>query len=394
LQLGRTHDALTAYREALDFAVDPPDQGNAWFGIASALRIMDRHEEALDALGHAETALAATADAQTRARLYTLRGNLSFPLGHFDACLRAHEQARVFASQANSPIDIARALGGLGDAYYQRGKMLTARDHFVQCATQARTHGMVSVLLANLPMVGITNIYCGAIEAANESLEEAFELSRRIGDLRSELLVHLCLSTGLMMQARLDECVTRARRALELAIQLGARRFQAETLGVLANALYSQGEQLGALRLAEEGLQLGRETGMSYCGPALLSVLARVTGNDEQRAQALSEAEALLANGCVSHSYFEFYSNAIEVSLVKQRWDEARRYAQALEMYTSEEPLPWTQLLIRRGIALADVGEGRPCVETLMQLREECLRMKTLHLLGGIEEGMAIGCRL
>ena len=50
LQVGRTHDALTAFREALDFAIDQPGYGNAWFGIASALRIMDRHEEALEAL--------------------------------------------------------------------------------------------------------------------------------------------------------------------------------------------------------------------------------------------------------------------------------------------------------------------------------------------------------
>src|SRR5690606_12809263 len=55
LQLGRTHDALTAYRESLDFAVDPPGRGRAWLGIASALRVMDRHEEALDALDRAET---------------------------------------------------------------------------------------------------------------------------------------------------------------------------------------------------------------------------------------------------------------------------------------------------------------------------------------------------
>ena len=67
LQLGRTHDALAAYREALDFAIDQPGHGTAWFGIASALRIMDRHEEALDALDRAESALWAIAATRRRA---------------------------------------------------------------------------------------------------------------------------------------------------------------------------------------------------------------------------------------------------------------------------------------------------------------------------------------
>src|SRR5690606_31722407 len=97
LQLGRTHDALTAYREALDFAVDPAGRGRAWFGVASTLRVMDRHDEALDALDRAENQLRDLADARMRAQLYTLRGNLCFPLGRLDACLEAHEQAHRLA---------------------------------------------------------------------------------------------------------------------------------------------------------------------------------------------------------------------------------------------------------------------------------------------------------
>ena len=127
LQLGRTHDALTAYREALDFAIDQNGHGCAWFGIASALRIMDRHEEALEALDTPRARSATPPISQMRARIHTLRGNLCFPLGRIDACMQAHEQAHRFALQAQSHVEIARALSGLGDAYYQRGRMVTAR---------------------------------------------------------------------------------------------------------------------------------------------------------------------------------------------------------------------------------------------------------------------------
>ncbi|MDY0065242.1 MAG: BTAD domain-containing putative transcriptional regulator [Steroidobacteraceae bacterium] len=391
LQLGRTHEALAAYREALDFAIDPREQGQAWFGLAAALRIMDRHEEALEALDRAESALEATADARMRARLLTLRGNLCFPLGNLDACLRAHEQAHRYALQANSHLDIARALGGLGDAYYQRGHMLTARSHFAQCVQEARNHGLVGVLLANLPMLGVTQTYCGAPGAGRESCSEALELARRIGDVRSELLAHITIALGLMVQLELEECRRRAQQALQLSRQIGARRFEAESLGMLATTLLAEQDREQALQLAEEALQIGRETGMSYCGPVLLSIVARASADPERRRKTLGEGEELLARGCVSHSYFEFYGNAIEVSLAVQAWGDVRRYADGLEEYTAEEPLPLTNLLIARARALADVGEGVANAETyalLQGLRSDCQRMNARAALGAIDAAL------
>ena len=353
---------------------------------------MDRHEEALDALDRAEKALGEGADAQTRARLLTLRGNLCFPLGRLEACLRAHEQAHRYALEANSPLEVARALGGLGDAYYQRGQMLTARNHFAQCVQEARDHGLVAVLLANLPMLGITHTYCGNPIAGRESCSEALELAKRIGDVRGELLAQLGMTTGLLVQMQTDECRRRIEQALKLAQQIGARRFQAECLGIVAATLLSSGEREEAFRVAEEALQIGRETGMSYCGPVLLSIVARITPDVHQRARALKEGEELLAKGCVSHSYFEFYHNAIEVSLAERSWSDARHYADELAAYTADEPLPLTNLLIARARLLADVAESRAGATArarLNALRDDCQRMNALAALPAVEAALA-----
>jgi len=391
LQLGRTHDALTAYREALDFAIDQDGHGYAWMGIASALRIMDRHEEALEALDHAESALGDSADFGTRARIHTLRGNLCFPLGRLDACMQAHEQAHRFALEAQSHLEIARALSGLGDAYYQRGRIVTARERFARCVQEARDHDLVSVLLSNLPMMAVTHMYCCDTAASGESCREGLELARRVGDLRGELLVHLTLASGMLIQAQLDDCRRHARQAMQLAKQLGARRFEAECLGILAATILAE-DPAQALQLAKEGLTIGRETGMSYCGPMLLSVVARLTSSPTERANALDEGDALLAAGCVSHSYFEFYSNAIEAGLQEHDWASVRHYADKLEAYTSAEPLPYTNMLIKRARLLADVGENgikkasRAGLETL---RAECQRMNAATPLAAIEKALA-----
>lgn len=391
LQLGRTHDALTAFRESLDFAEDAPSRGRAWLGIASALRIMDRHEEALESLDEAEAQWHDTADARLRAQIYTLRGNLLFPLGQFDACRAAHEQAYRYATDAKSPLEITRALGGLGDAYYQRGHMKAARRQFAHCVQEARAHNLAGVLLANLPMLAITEIYHGIPSAGREYLDEALDLAKRIGDLRSELLICICYCEGYLLQGRYDEAHDRALHALELAKQLGARRFQAECTGVLAAEIYHGGQREQALHIARESLVLGREVGMSYCGPVLLSLIARTTDDPAERAQALQEGESLLDSGCVSHSYFNFYMYAIDVALDQRAWQEARRYAAALAAYTAQEPLPFTTLLIDRAHALADLGEGIDPQRThakLRALKNECLRMNSRSAMEAIDAAL------
>jgi DNA-binding SARP family transcriptional activator/tetratricopeptide (TPR) repeat protein len=358
LQLGRTHDALTAYREALDFAIDQADHGAAHLGIASTLRIMDRHEEALDALDSAERALGNDIGPQMKARLYSLRGNLCFPLGRFDACLDAHQQAQRFAEEAGTPIELARAHSGLGDAKYQRGHIITAHRHFERCIEEARRHGLAAVLVANLPMLCVTHHFCGDFESSTKLYTEALDLVRKVGDRRSELIVHLVAASTQIMQGRFEESRTHAKLALEFAQRVGARRFQAECLGMLSDASIAAGDKEEARRLLTDALEIARDTAMTYCGPVLLSLMARATDDPAHRAAVLREGEAILAEGCVSHSYFEFYWNATDVSLETGEWSEARRYADALAAYTSEESIPWAEFVIARARLLADVGEG------------------------------------
>jgi tetratricopeptide (TPR) repeat protein len=351
---------------------------------------MDRYEEALEALEHAESALGDSADLETRARIHTLRGNLCFPLGRLDACMQAHEQAHHFALQAQSHVEIARALSGLGDAYYQRGRILTARQHFAQCIKEARDHDLVGVLLSNLPMLAVTNMYCGDVAASRENCRQGLDLARRVGDLRGELLVHLTMASGLLPQAQLDDCRNHARQALKLAQQLGARRFEAECMGYVAQTMIPE-DPAQALQLTKQALRLGRETGMSYCGPVLLSIVARLTPSGPERSSALAEGEQLLAAGCVSHSYFDFYGNAIEAGLQDRDWPSVRKYADGLEAYTSGEPLPWTDMLIKRARLLAQVGESsgnQTTLEQLEALRTECRRMNALGPLAAIEAAL------
>lgn len=184
-----------------------------------------------------------------------------------------------------------------------------------------------------------------------------------------------------------------ARKALQLAKQLGARRFYAECLGIVASTMITPEERAEGLQLVEEGLQISREIGLYYCGPSLLGILARLTPDPARRADALAEGETLLAGGCVSHSYLEFYQQAIEVSIEQCAWQAARRYSNELLAYTSEEPLPPTTLQCDRARLLADVGENVITSQTrgaLGEVRERCRQMNAVALIPAVDEALAL----
>ncbi len=392
LNLGQPAEALKAFEHAVALADDHSQRAHAWFGVASALRLLDRYERALIALQHAQRGAAAIGDADMLAQIESLRGNVHFPMGDLDACLTAHQRALQHAGAAGSALGEARALGGLGDAYYQQGRMVTARAHFVRCVELARARGFVRIEGANLPMVGAVDLLCNALPSALARCEEALRIARRIGDARIELLAYDVMASTEQQTGDWAKSQAHAERALVLARRLGARRFEAELAGRRALAIGNQGHPEAAEQLLDEALALSRDTGMRYSGPMILGFLARTSRDPDKQRRALAQGEAILTQSCVSHCHLDLYEAAIEVSLRNGRWDDADRYADALQAYTRPEPFPWAQFLIRRARVLAALGRSqRGASQTglraeLMALRKEALGAGMLAALAGIDE--------
>ena len=119
-----------------------------------------------------------------------------------------------------------------------------------------------------------------------------------------------------------------------------------------------QGRQEEAVAELEKADALSRETGRRFAGARVLGAMALLTTDPERRRAALAEGEALLADGSVGHNYYWFYRDAIEASLGAGEWDEATRYADALEAFARPEPVAFSSFFARRGRALAEVGRG------------------------------------
>ncbi len=371
-RMGHTHDAIATLREVLDLRPDALVEVSARLSLANALRILDRYDEALAALERAETLLGGLERPELLARIWSLRGNIHFPRGELEDCLAAHEHALAWARKAGSPVDEARAFGGVGDALYQRGRMRSARDHFARCVAEAREHGAIGLALSNAPMHALTRAFCGEVRQALADCTEIAAEAARFGDPRSELLARDVESVISMFRGDHDRMRLACDRGLALARQLGTRRFEAELMSLMGHALVELGGGADAQALLRQASTLALEVARTYCGPSCLGILALHTTNAERARELLAQGEALLAGGCVSHNHLEFRHLAIEFNLRQTDYREARRHAAALRDYTKEEPLAWSDLVAGRAEWLADRAES-PGREDLAARRDALL---------------------
>jgi class 3 adenylate cyclase/tetratricopeptide (TPR) repeat protein len=376
--LGRMADSISAHRRALEIATGDEERCRALIGLAAGLRITDRYDEAFVALDEAESAAKRAGFTVELARIHHLRGNLCFPLGRLDECLRQHEHALEYAQQGGSPELEARALGGLGDAHFAACRMVSAYGYFDRCIEIARAHNFVRVEVVNVSMQAHILTYLNRLGEGLRYGNDAVDLAVRVGDRRAEMLARRTVGSMFLEYGELDRAQTYHEEALELARQLGARRFEAPCLTGIGKILALRGERSAAHEVLAQAGTISRQTGIKFTGAIVFGATAVSADTTEARRGALAEGEAILNTGVIGMNYLWFYRDAMEASLAAGWWDEVERYATALEDYMRREPVPWSDLFIRRGRALAAFGRGQS--DETLRVDLERLRDQALGL--------------
>ncbi|NIP48170.1 MAG: AAA family ATPase [Gammaproteobacteria bacterium] len=358
-------EAIGHYSRGLDLLGDMEDaerrataEVDFNLGLAASMRVVERWDDALQALDRAESVARSHDRPAKLAEVHYLKGNLYFPLGRFEDCLHEHEQSRDIARRAGLLEKEARALGGLGDAYYQRGRMITAERHFDSCVKICQAHGFEQVEVAYLAMRGIARFYELRYEECIADAMSSAAHARRIHNLRAEAVATQVICYWGTDMDRFDEALEASLRSMELCRRLGSVNLGASAQAHHGKLLTEMGRREEGLLALREAYESARKSGLIFVGPTILGYLAASTDDPDERARALREGEQMLETNSLSHNYLRFYRFAIETSLESRDWDNAERYAAALEEFTREEPLPWADLIIERGRALAAHGRG------------------------------------
>ena len=392
VELGRPGDAVEACRTALAAAASDADRARAMIAIASAMRLNDRISDGLAMLDEAEP-LARSAGLELElARLHHLRGNLYFPLGRELECLRSHEQALQHARASGSLEAEAAALGGIGDGYYLKGLMRSSNQQFRACVALAREHGFGRLEVANLPMIGWTGIHLAQIAEAAAIGREATALAMRASQPRAEIMGRtLALWVDGLIRNRLEEAEAESSTVLALIASVGAKRFEAQMLAMLALVAVRRGEREIARERAERALAICHQHGMGQIGPWLHGVRALIETDADARRRWLDEGERLLALGCVSHNQVQLPELAIDALLEVGDWAGVEKHCGRIRSYTAAEPLTLWDFVVARATALVAFGRDErsdALRATLLGLRQEGARAELNSLLPAIDAAL------
>ena len=381
--------------EAIGSAIDAPEQADRalalLLGLLASLRILGRYDDALDALDRAEALATRDGRALDLANIHYLRGNIFFPLGDADRCRKEHEIALTHARDAGSAEFEARALGGLADADYLQGRMVTAFANYDHCIDVCRSHGFANIEVANLPMRAWGRYYQSDVVGALDDCLAGIDGAARDSRYREEMLARAASCFFLWEMGDFETSRAQTEIASDLARRLGARNF--EPFCLLNLAIIVADEDSGeATRLAEQSVEICREAGVAFVGPWALGSLALVSRDRDQRQKALDEGERLLGSAGVAHCHLWFYRHAIDASLASAEWDDVARYASALEAFTAQERLPCVDFFIARGRALAaharDSGD-EATRRRLVKLRDKAARHRFVVAKRALDDAVA-----
>ncbi len=391
---GDNAGGLAAFREALELAEAPRERCTALIGLASMMRLTDELQGALELLEEAQPLAEAQSLDLERAQIHHLRGNLFFPLGRTDDCFGEHELALSYARRAGSTEMEVRALGGLGDGEYARGRMATAHKYVTECIRLSREYGHARTEAANLNMLGGggTNFYLNNLKAGLKACHAGIKKATQIGHIRAAVLSHVGAAQIYSDMADWKSASYHAAAIQELSERIGTRRFIARALHRQGVLRLVAGDNGTAVELFTEAIAISRETGIGYCGPLIFAALARAISDPSEREAALSEGEALMAKGCVSHNFFEFYEDGMELMLQLGDQNRLERYAKALEHYTRSEPLPRTDFFVARARALSafSAGDrGLDLMAKIKRLRDQAQQCELNAARGALDEAIA-----
>ena len=366
--VGRPLEAIDAYGRLLELAADDRQRCCAKIGIASGLRMLDRQPEALALLDEAQALAAPDFNAEL-AQIHYLRGSLYFPIGNISGSL-AEQKLALEHARASGSIELQlRALSGQADAHYANGHIVSSYEHFRECVEMSRKHHMGQIEAANLPMVAFAALLMGNLDEVDTTSQAALKVTQRMGNRRAEIVAHHGCVMAHLERGEVELARPHAQAAVDLSRAIGARRFEPESMVMVAACMLYEGNRIRATAMMREALAKAREH-ISYCGGMILGAMARATDDPEERRRCLEEGEQILNAGATAHNHVFFYREAIEVALEAHDWPAVLHYADLLERQFRAEPFAFVDFVAARARALAAVGQGRREPALLSQLQQ------------------------
>ncbi len=369
--LADSEGSIDCYQAAKALAESPEQEATACIGLAAGMRILDRFDQAFAQLDRAAT-LAEQAGRQAMlAEIWSMRGNLYFPLGRTDDCLSAHTKALGLAREAGATAAEVQAQGGLGDANYAKGRLPLARQHFANCVAIARQEGLGRIDVANAPMLAWTTLLTGDYAAGESLAEAARDQAIAAGGDRAAIIAYNALATLELDRGKVEQGIGYSDEIVRLSERLGSGRFASYGLNLLSQAKLMLAQHEEAVGYVERAWAEAERSAVGFCGPWILAVQARLARDRKEAGAALKRGEDILVAGAIAHNHFFYRREAMEVAVEWRDWQELERQALAFEAYLGSHRTSWTDYFIGRARLIAQRAQGG--LDAAARLRQQHL---------------------
>lgn len=351
---GATAKAVQAYERTLELAHSPA----AVVGLADALIVLDRYDDALERLDALERA-ADGLDAEIQARVDIVRSRIAFARGFVDRCVHHGENAMHRARAAGSVDLEIEATSTMADACYQQGQMTQAAELFESSYKLAAEHDRKQHAAINLAMLACCNNYLCRVHDALDGTRRAHELARAAGHRRHEAIIAGILAQIVYQLGDARRALDYAGQALQISRSVGSVRFENEALCAIGHFSCVLGDAESGFRQALEAARRMVELRPAYAGPWLLAVAARFAPDTAGARALLQEGETIFREiECVSHNHVHFYQYAIDRMLLDGDPDAAQRYVEALGTYLEGRDIPMAAYHRRRGELMVTLAQS------------------------------------
>ncbi|WP_170424933.1 BTAD domain-containing putative transcriptional regulator [Ruegeria arenilitoris] len=358
---GQIDEAIALYREATDTAESASARLRALVGQAWMLRFQGAIDEANTAFAKAER-LTTTHDISdlSRCDFLTELGNRAFIAGDAQAAFSAHSEGLLLARQGGHDTQIARSLGGLGDAHYAAFELISARERFRECVAFAEQNNLGMVANAHRHMLSYTSFFVDPGDEAMSLATVAIERAVAEGNARNEFAARVDFLDYLVLDRNFDGFEEQLKAISALLDRIGENRFQSDIDGAKCTRALLLGDKE---TLGEISGRYVRERPTPYMWPAFAALHACSLDDRDERMSWLERGEALFAQASMSHALIFFHHFAAQAT--RDMPDVAISYAHKLRERSGAELTGFAELSIRTTLLRAEANPDQTEVAVL-----------------------------
>jgi class 3 adenylate cyclase len=284
-----------------------------------------------------------TEDPACLARAEYIRGNLAFFAGESAACEEAHTRALALARKAGSREFEARALGGLGDAYFMQGRHSLTIKNVNDCLEICREEGLEDVEAANLAILAMPYFWALDFEAVERIHRRSMSLAKKLKAARAEGVAYIGATILARERMEAEKAELAAFQSHAIFGRLRSRPLQASALYWAMRARRLRPEKSLA-DLAEQAREMIAGANDGAFNPQIRVVLILAEEEKEGLEAVLNKAEEALEKIHNPTRAMWSYDDIIEVALLRGDFSRAARLAKDL-LPKLPEKMPWADVL-------------------------------------------------